>query len=178
VQETVKRILVAGIAFGVLLSVLFFVPEAFGWRTANVNSYNAGTFYPQTVTASTSSPAPLISCEQTSAMNKQATLNLTKNKSPYGSGVSFYSCTNNWGSDVTFNITVSNGGLTGLSLSGATLTIQPGQTKCISATVSTGNKAGDVLYSVSATATDLSATIQFAGHIAYPGTDSAECSFP
>jgi hypothetical protein len=165
-----------------LLSVLFFVPKAFGWRTANVDSYNAGTFYPQTVTASSQSPAPLISCEQTSAMNKAVSLNLTKNKSPYASSVAYYSCTNNWGSAVTFNITVSNAGATGLSLSGATGTIQPGQTKCISATPTTGNMpanaTGDVLYSVTATATDLSATIQFAGQMTYNGADSAQCSFP
>lgn len=173
-----KRELVGiGTTLLLMLVALLFVPKVLGWRTATVDSDMAGTYYPQTVGNFPTATAPLLSCEQTSGTTvPTAQINITKSTT---STRSYFSCTNNWGSDVTFTITVANAGGTGISLSGASRTISPGQTKCISATITTPNtNGGDVLYAVAATATDLSATLQFAGSFRTPGTDSAQCSFP
>lgn len=171
-----RRLLVVGAAFCTLLLALFLVPTVRAWRTATVDSYTTGTFYPQTVTASTATPAPLLSCEQTSGTTVPTlSINLTKNTS---TTASYFSCTNNWGSPVTFTISVEGANGTGLSVS-ASGTVQPGRSSCIPGRVTTINSnGGDVMYLVSATATDLSATLHFAGNFKTPGGDSPPCSLP
>lgn len=173
-----RRVLGVSATLVLLLLGLVMVPKALGWRTATVDSYTAGTYYPQTVTSWAGSPAPLLSCEQTSGTTIGiAQLNLPKKVT--GVKAKYYSCTNNWGTDVTFTITIVNSGTSGLSLSGATATIPAGQTKCVDAFITTGTEnGGNVLYGVTATATDLSATLQFAGAVGTPGTDSPQCAIP
>lgn len=165
-------------AITLLLLALVGVPKAFGWREATVNTLSTGTFYPQTVNTLPGSPAPLLHCEQTSGTAVPTTqINLTKGMNAVTR--SYFSCTNNWGTDVSFTITISDNSGTGLSISNASRTISPGQTKCVPATFTTNNgNGGNVLYSVTATATDLSATLQFAGSFRTPGNDSTQCSFP
>jgi hypothetical protein len=172
-----KRRSAIGTAFGLLLVTLCFIPAALAWRTAQVDSYTTGTYYPSTVTSSTASPAPLLSCDQTTGTTVGSLISLSKNMTY---STSYFSCTNNWGTPVTFTITISDDNGTGNTLSGASLLIQPGQTKCITGTTfKTKNKDGDLLYAVNATASDLSATLQFAGTITIDrNPDSPACSFP
>lgn len=176
VHEMKRQLLGVGATLVLLLFALIFVPTALGWKRGTVNSYTAGTFYPQTVPTSTSATAPLLSCDLTAGTTVPvASINLSKN----GSKASYFSCKNNWGTDVTFSISVVNNGGTTLSLSGASGLVPAGQQKCIPATVTTGNGAdGNVRYRVTATASDLSATIEFAGGVIYGGKDDLPCALP
>ncbi|MBI3968299.1 MAG: hypothetical protein HY329_21895 [Chloroflexi bacterium] len=140
------------------------LPQAFGFKSAQVTNDSSATFYPA---ASTAAGSPFVSCVQHGSPYV-----FKKNDSTTGA---FFRCTNNWNSPVTVTVGLVNGNFVLTGVTGTAATIAVGSTSCVSATLTTPNsQAGPntVVYrgTLSATnatsgASDLAATVEFAGSV-------------
>lgn len=160
--DTLRRALAAGLLFLAFVGLLPMLPQVFGFYSAAITNSTAGTYYPS---ASSAPASRYVACSQF-----QPSYQIRKNRQYTGN---YFQCTNNWNSTVGVDLSLANGNsLLNSAASSSTVSIPPGGTACVAATIAANNSVGGpgtVSYRITVNGAnpgaDLYAELEFTGQI-------------
>jgi hypothetical protein len=171
-MDLVRRALAALLVATGLVALLPVLPMVFGYYSATVLNDSSSTYHSQT-TAAPSNLTQFIYCEMT-----PNTVSFRKNSTISGT---YFRCYNNWGTDINVTLQVVDANGLGLGITAGSFAITAGTSSCLNVDITSGSTSGNdlkVVWGATATASDLTAQLQFPATVTVKngaGNTAANC---